>query len=135
MDFVKSFKKEVEFTKMYPVGSIISFVNGVQYSRAGARTLFRIDKYTTRHRRHFTGEEYDIVKMQGMEVSFDFQTEHYKKEYTTEDANKWHYIEWDDDQMEQSLPCHFKFEDTRLANDRELEIFKYVLDNDLTTRY
>ena len=44
MDFVKSYKKEVEFTKMYPVGSIISFVGGVQYSRAGARTLFRIDK-------------------------------------------------------------------------------------------
>ena len=135
MDLVKAFKKESEFTKQYPVGSIISFVDGVQYSKAGARTLFRIDKYTTRHMRHYTGEEYDIIKMQGMYVSFDFQTEHYKKEYTTEDASKWHYIECDDEQMEQTIPCHYKFEDTRLANERELEIFKYVLDNDLCDRY
>ena len=79
-------------------------------------------------------KEYDKINMQGISVYFNFQTEHYKKEYTTEDANKWHYVEYDDkltELMEQFLPCHHKFEDTRLANERELEIFKYVLDNDL----
>ena len=134
MNFVKAFKKDVEFTKQYPVGSIISFVDGAHFSKAGARTIFRIDKYITRHKKHYTGKEYDKINMQGISVYFNFQTEHYKKEYTTEDANKWHYVEYDDkltELMEQFLPCHHKFEDTRLANERELEIFKYVLDNDL----
>lgn len=116
-----------EFKEKFPIGSIISYIGGMQYVRAKAREIFKIERYL------YKGEH---LYMAGTFVGFDFQSTRYKKEYTTEDANKWHYIDCNDDAMARSIGClTYNFNDVRLANDRELEIFKYVLDNDLTTRY
>ena len=112
-----------EFKNQFPVGSIISYVPGMQYVRSGAREIFRIDKYVKHGENLF---------MRGILVVFNFQTTKYKKEYTTEDLSKWHMIDCNDEIMEgaNSVGCLcFNFNKVRLADEKELSIFRYCINN------
>lgn len=110
-----------EFIKKYPVGTLISYIEGVQYVRSGARTIFKVGRYEQR-----TGTHY----MYGTYCGFNFQTTSYKKEYSTSDLSKWRCIICDTDPFGTSLgTLLYKFNDVRLANDLETNIFNDCIIN------
>lgn len=111
-----------EFKNKFPVGSIISFIGGVQFSKAQAREFFRIDEYVV-------NQFNNRLEMKGVWCGFEFYTDNYKKEYSTNNLERWHCIDCNDDVMQMTVDmlCH-KFNDVRLANDEEILIFKHCIE-------
>ena len=113
-----------EFIKKYPVGTLISYIEGVQYVRSGARTIFKISRYERR-----TNDPWGYY-MYGTYCGFNFQTVRYKKEYSTSDLPKWRCIICETDPFGISLGIlSHKFNDVRLANDLETSIFNDCMTN------
>lgn len=110
-----------EFIKKYPVGTLISYIEGVQYVRSGARTIFKVGRYEQRT---------NACYMYGTYCGFNFQTTGYKKEYSTSDLSKWRCIICDTYPFGTSLgTLSYKFNDVRLANDLETSIFNDCMTN------
>lgn len=110
-----------EFIKKYPVGTLISYIEGVQYVRSGARTIFKVGRYEQRT---------NACYMYGTYCGFNFQTTSYKKEYSTSDLSKWRCIICDTYPFGTSLgTLSYKFNDVRLANDLETNIFNDCMTN------
>lgn len=110
-----------EFKTAFPVGSLISYVPGMQFLKARVRDFFKIEGYTVNPKGH--------LHIKGVWCGFDFQTTHYKKEYTTDDPSKWHCIDCIEDVMQTSVGtlCH-NFNDVRLADEKETSIFNFCLE-------
>lgn len=111
-----------EFKNKFPVGSIISFIGGVQFSKAQAREFFRIDEYVV-------NQFNNRLEMKGVWCGFEFYTDNYKKEYSPDNLERWHCIDCNDDVMQMAVGalCH-KFNDIRFANDEEISIFKHCIE-------
>ena len=114
--------EEKNFMNRYSVGTIISYIAGIQFLKAQAREFFRIDHYEITPKGH--------LKMYGIWCGFDFQTTKYKKEYTIEDKSKWHCIDCSKHPMGTHVLtlCH-EFNDVRLINTQEKSIFDWCLLN------
>lgn len=114
--------KEKEFIEKFPIGTIISFIEGQSLVKSGARTIFRIDRYD-----QISNGDYF---MYGIWCGFDFQTNNYKKEFSWTDLSKWHCIDCTDDVMGTALGTLLhKFNDVRYANNSEKNIFYKCLAN------
>ena len=111
-----------EFKSKFPVNSIISYIAGQQFVKAQSREFFRIDEYVVRP---FNNR----LEMKGMWCGFEFYTNKYKEEYSTNNLERWHCIDCSDDVMQEAVGalCH-KFNDVRLANDEEISIFKHCIE-------
>jgi len=110
-----------EFIDKFPVGSIISFIESKSFIASGARSIFRIDRYEQTPRGY--------AFMYGIWCGFDFQTTNYKKEYNL-DVSNWHCVDCNEDYMATSVEnLLFSFNDVRLADSTEKEIFLTCLNN------
>lgn len=107
---------EQEFTEKFPAGTIISFIEGKQYIRSGARVIFKITRYETNPKGFYF--------MYGVWCGFEFNSTNYSKEYSLTDTAKWHCIDCTSvcDGTALGTLLH-KFNDVRTANEVEKRIF------------
>ena len=111
---------EENFIKKFPLGSIISYIPGKQFVRTNVRNIFRIDEYI----QGWKGQYY----MCGILCLYEFETNKYSKEYDFFNVSKWHCLDCSDEDMSESIGCLcHEFNDVRLANNDEKDIFNYCL--------
>ena len=112
---------EEDFIIKFPIGTLISFIEGRSLITSGARSIFKITDYKQHKGNYF---------MYGIWCGFDFQTTNYKKEFSWTNLSKWHCIDCTDDVMGTALGTLLhKFNDVRYANNSEKNIFYKCLVN------